>query len=193
MAGQDIAGRFNPKGIFLLAGALTVVFIPSACSEPAAEERGYEVPNSLCGDRVPPEVLDPLLPPGTSLSFDSTGEDSPLGYCRLKVDGEQVLSVGIEWHGEGTELREAANIVVGLRGRDRVGLGGEGEKVIEESPYMYSRTGAIAEVRCKDPRMPGMKLFVSARIDTERTPKASEMKHLIASYSRAVGNSNECV
>jgi len=189
---QRIVGQNFLTKVSLPIGALVAALMVGSCSEPVEAKREYKVPASLCGKKVPPEVLAPLLPPGKRVSSSSTGEGDPLEYCRLKVDGEQVLSLSVEWRGEGTGLREAANTVVGLRERDEVGLGGEGEEVTEEPPYLYSRIGAVAKVSCKNPRMTDMNLFVSARVDTEETPKAAEMKNLIASYERAVGESDEC-
>jgi hypothetical protein len=163
----------------------------SACSSPP--DREYETPESLCGVTVPTDRLEPFLPGGKEVSVHpGAAEIDGIERCRLHVDGDEVLSFTTEWWEKGTGLREAATSAAGLSGHDSIGLGGD-EKVREEPPYMYSKTGALAEVSCAKPRKADQELFASARVSAAGEPDEAAMKELIAAYAEAVGKSDECV
>ncbi|WP_157839929.1 hypothetical protein [Streptomyces megasporus] len=173
-----------------LAAAAVLGLCVSACSTPPEKE--YATPDALCGTSVPADRLEPFLPAGKEVSTrPGAGGVDGIERCRLHVDGREVLSVTTEWWEKGTGVREAAASMAGLSGRDAIGLNGD-EKVTEEPPHLYSRTGAITEVVCVKPRKPDQELFASVRISGGRTPGATEVKEFIAAYAEAVGKSDEC-
>ncbi|MFH0245259.1 hypothetical protein ACGRHY_23225 [Streptomyces sp. HK10] len=141
---------------------------------------------------VPTDRLEPFLPGGEEISVrPGVAEIDGIERCRLHVDGKEVLSFTTEWWEEGTGLREAATSAAGLSGHDSIGLGGD-EKVREELPYMYSKTGALAVVSCAKPRKADQELFASARVSAVGKPDEAAMKKLIAAYAETVGKSDEC-
>jgi hypothetical protein len=88
----------------VLAGC--VAFLLSGCGE----ERDYAVPAKVCGARVEPDLLEPLLPPGDKLTAtkDDFGGNRGLEGCTVHVDGRVVLSTQGEWRAERLSAEEAA-------------------------------------------------------------------------------------
>ncbi|MTE18153.1 hypothetical protein F0L17_03205 [Streptomyces sp. TRM43335] len=169
--------RFGAAFLGILATTLGL----SACAE--KEERGYEIPSSLCGTAIQAETLKPLMPPGKEMNTETSSLVEGVKRCRVFVDGDQVLSASIDWREEGQSLTDAASLVPGVD---------PGDKETDDGHYLYSAFGAIGEVACPNPRKPDRKLFVTALSREDEAPGEAAMKEFIAAYAETVAKSDEC-
>ena len=74
------------------ATAAAVLLAAAACSA-SGTDRDYAVPADVCGVRVGPDLLKPLLPGGEKLSQKSYDAGAGSPRCRVLVDGQLVLYV----------------------------------------------------------------------------------------------------
>jgi hypothetical protein len=69
---------------------LSLVLVPvllAACSD--SEEATYTVPETVCGVRIDPDALRPLLRPGDTLETENISGDPIPGECRILTDSQQ--------------------------------------------------------------------------------------------------------
>jgi hypothetical protein len=163
-----------------VVGALLLGLGTTACT---SQEKNYEIPSSMCGTAVSPDLTEPLLPPGDKISTALSDKADGMKRCLVYVDDEQVLTFNIEWWRKGTSLARYASVFPNVE---------PGDKETEDGRYLYSETGAIGKVVCPEPRKPDDDLFVAARVDEPGKPDEAAMKELIAAYAEAVGKSDEC-
>ncbi|MEE1939004.1 hypothetical protein V1L54_06170 [Streptomyces sp. TRM 70361] len=168
--------------LILAAGVLALGLGTAACSS-EQEKRNYEIPSSLCGTAVPSGPLESLLPSGDQISASESSKAEGLDRCLIDVDGEPALDLSIEWWEDTDSLRDYASVFPGVE---------PGDKETEDGRYLYSDTGAVGEVTCKNPRVSDGKLFVAARVADSGSPDEAAMKKLIAAYAEAVAKSGEC-
>jgi hypothetical protein len=71
----------NRRTISLSSIFLAFVPLLTACG--GGEEREYVVPEEICGARIDPELLEPLLPPGEE--FRQSDDIAPMG-CTISID-----------------------------------------------------------------------------------------------------------
>ncbi|GAA3631354.1 hypothetical protein ACG5V6_08290 [Streptomyces chitinivorans] len=173
----------KPRGRFGAAftGVLAITLTASACTE--KEERGYDIPDSLCGTAVQAETLKPLMPPGKEVSMAPSSAVKGLKRCRVSVDGEPALSASIDWQEKGRSPSDVASFFAGVD---------PGDKTAGDGRYLYSEFGAVGEVVCPNPREPDRKLFVTALSREDEAPGEAAMKEFITAYAEAVGKSDEC-
>ncbi|WP_431903020.1 hypothetical protein [Amycolatopsis thermoflava] len=84
----------NFGGVLALAGLLAV----GGC----AADRGYAVPDHVCGVPVDAAALAPLLPGGEGLTESFTDKGQGSVSCRLSVDGSTVLYLAADLTDRGT-------------------------------------------------------------------------------------------
>ncbi|HZG06685.1 MAG TPA: hypothetical protein VE546_24495 [Streptomyces sp.] len=163
-----------------VVGALLLGLGTAACSP---QERNYEIPSTMCGTAVSPDLLEPLLPPGDKISTTLSDRAEGMKRCLVNVDGEQVLAFNIEWREKGSSLFNFASVFPGVDPSD---------KESEDGRYLYSDTGAVGKVTCPKPRKTSGDLFVATRVANSGKPDEAAMRKLIAAYAEAVGTSDEC-
>jgi hypothetical protein len=155
----------------------------SACSSPPTQE--YEIPTSLCGTSVSPDVLKPLLPAGERVSFRAT-RSTGVRRCYVNVDGKEALAAAVEWYEQGSTLNYVAARTIGVE---------PGEKTTDDKRYLYSSTKAIGLVECVDPSKIDKDvdgdLFTSIRIEGGPATE-SEILALITDYTDAMAGSAAC-
>ncbi|MGW7362996.1 hypothetical protein ACWGI8_06085 [Streptomyces sp. NPDC054841] len=142
-------------------GLMCAVLLASliACSGSPFNEAD-EVPDTICGTKIDPDLTQPLLEPG-EISEDNrvdwdTGWYAP---CVIAVDGKPALYFTFSWHTgtAGDLLKSAAKNVAGgpLDGATHVDLG--------FSDSVVANHGAIATTRCKSEKADNftLRMFVS--------------------------------
>ncbi|WP_432064445.1 hypothetical protein [Streptomyces sp. C10-9-1] len=80
------------RGVLTGAALLSLLAPTTACTAFG----GYDVPDSVCGRPIAPEVLAPLLPEGENLKERHRSADEDASMCTLSVDGDAALVVE-EW------------------------------------------------------------------------------------------------
>ncbi|MCP9957026.1 hypothetical protein [Streptomyces sudanensis] len=175
------------KGIFIKRSAALLVasLALNACS--SASHREYQTPDSLCGVKVPKDLMEAVLPSGKKVSQtpkDGTGSRS----CYLDVDEEGALVATVEWVKDGTSLEDFSRIAYGID---------SGDKTTADRRYLYSPTGAAGFVKCPAPGRKYVERDVNgdllAWIRTGGEPvKESDMKSLIVAYTEALADSTAC-
>lgn len=170
------------KPLFILALAVAA----SGCSQPK-EERAFEVPDSLCGTKVSPELLSPVLPgSGKDIEVErSTPGMKGALSCKVVVDGTTVLTAGWSWMEKGKTPRSVAYDNPYLKIAEHEG--GDGK-------YVYSSTGGVSRVTC-DPivahRKGAYELFAKIFV-SEGERSAPAMEKLITAYAETLSTSSEC-
>ncbi|MEV0262771.1 hypothetical protein AB0I49_15715 [Streptomyces sp. NPDC050617] len=84
---MNIEGR--AKWITYTLAMIVVLAGAGGCGE----SEGYAVPESLCGKKVAPQLLRPLLPAGERIDVRQGLEDDWSETCRVSVDKELVLYI----------------------------------------------------------------------------------------------------
>ncbi|WP_101256078.1 hypothetical protein [Streptomyces barkulensis] len=172
------------SGSRLAVSAAFVLLLGLGTASCSAQEKNYEIPSSLCGTAVSPDLTEPLLPPGEEISTAVSDRADGMTRCLVYVDDTQVLTFNIEWWKKGTSPARFASVFPNVE---------PGDKETEDGRFIYSGTGAVGKVTCPEPRKPDDDLFVAARVDEPGKPDEAAMKKLIAAYAEAVGKSGECV
>ncbi|MEU4686288.1 hypothetical protein [Streptomyces xinghaiensis] len=174
----------SPRVRITASAATAFILMPivSACSDPIRE---YATPDALCGVKVSPRALEPLMPPGAEVSSREK-EGSGARRCDVMVDGKTVLATAVEWYEGGSSLEYVAARTVGVE---------PGDKKTTDKRYLFSDTGAIGLVQCADPdkidRDVDGDLFSSARISGQSATE-SEFKAFIVNYTEALSDSEAC-
>ncbi|MGW0191197.1 hypothetical protein ACWDV7_36525 [Streptomyces sp. NPDC003362] len=105
------------------------------------------LPETLCGTRVDPDLLKPLLPPDTAVSEENDVDresPSPSSWCLVSADGETAIRLRFAWHSDRIDPLKVANStssVSQLEVPERVEIS-EGRAVVGNS-------GTIATTACK--------------------------------------------
>ncbi|MER5210868.1 hypothetical protein ABT063_09885 [Streptomyces sp. NPDC002838] len=172
------AARLRARAALTLVTAATALLSTAACSP---SDKHYTVPNSICGIKVPQNVLKPVLPNGEELTEHPESSGSTK-RCRIHVDGESVLSASTERWEDETTASDVAQSALGVDPQDQQSDGGR---------YIYSSTGAVGKVDCAKADEAHEPLWASVRV-THDDAKAADMLKLIRGYGEAVGSSEEC-
>lgn len=171
--GRAVAATMSVLALSLALGA---------CSSPTQE---YDIPTSLCGTKVSPDVLRPLLPAGENVSF-RTIRGFGARRCYVNVDGKEALAAAVELYEQGSSLDYVATSAIGVE---------PGDRETADKRYMYSSTGAIGRVKCVDPskidKDTDGELFTSIRIEGEPATE-SQILALITDYTDAMADSAAC-
>lgn len=172
-----------PKTLVVLALAIAA----SGCSQPR-EGRAFEVPDSLCGTHVSPDLLSPVLPEsGKSIEVRrSTPDMKGALSCKVVVDGTIALTAGWSWMAKGKTPRSVAYDNPYLKIAEYEG--GDGA-------YVYSSTGGVSRVTCEPVvahRKGAYELFAQIFVsDGEKAAPA--MEKLLQAYAKGLATSPECV
>ncbi|MFI6086099.1 hypothetical protein ACIBBB_35095 [Streptomyces sp. NPDC051217] len=164
-------------------GALSLVLLASACSEPAEE---YEVPQALCGVEVPGDVLDPLLPGGGKVS-ERSKTASGVKRCYVSVDDKVALSTSIEWYEADTPVAEIAEKTIGAD---------PGDRVTGDKRYSYSGKGGAGLIRCEDSSTIDKDvdgdLYTTVRVGGDDSAEPAAVLKAIEAYTDAAPAAGEC-
>ncbi|KOX26004.1 MULTISPECIES: hypothetical protein [unclassified Streptomyces] len=176
----------HAKALAVLALALAV----SGCSQPEEEAvRAFEVPDSLCGTPVAPDLLSPLLPAGGEKievrQRDAAVRDA-LG-CSVVVDNTVVLSSSWGWEeietNPGREARENPYVR-----RDKYES--------KDGTYVYAERGGVGKVTCepvKQHRKGEMELYLGIIVSDPGRPDAAAVEKLLKAYAKALEKLPQCV
>ncbi|MFF5960912.1 hypothetical protein [Streptomyces luteogriseus] len=172
------AARPRGRATLLLAAAMTALLSIAACS---SSDKQYMIPDSLCGIKVPQDVLKAVLPNGEELKErpESSGGTK---RCRIHVDGESVLSTSTEHWEDETTASDVAQSALGVDPQDQRSDAGR---------YIYSSTGAVGKVNCAQADKAHEPLWASVRV-THDDAQDADMLKLIKAYAEAVGSSQAC-
>ncbi|MFF8954569.1 hypothetical protein [Streptomyces sp. NPDC014894] len=181
--------RPRPAAVATAAGAALLALLASGCtgSEPEAA-KSYQVPDSLCGTAVEPDLLEPALPPGEKIS---TRKKTSVGYerCHVLVDDTAVLSVRKSWWDADTTAPEVAS-------SERGGGVELDAQLSDDRRLAWSTKGAVGQVHCPkpsaDPDQRDSRLFATFVIFGDGKAKESQMRKLITAYTESVSTSAEC-
>ncbi|WP_432126639.1 hypothetical protein [Streptomyces sp. bgisy082] len=174
----------HTKALAILALAAAA----SGCSQPEEAVRAFEVPNSLCGTPVSPDLLSPLLPAdGEKLEVKrrTPGMDGAMS-CHAVVDGTIALSFFWEWRIE-TDLAKVA------RSNPYVNLGTHEGK---DGTYVYADKGGVSHVTCEPVQASlkeGGKMYARIIVSDKGRPDSAATEKLIRSYAKALEKLPECV
>lgn len=160
------------------ASFAAVVTVTVSCSSPVRE---YKVPTALCGVKIAPAVLEPVLPPGNEVTLHPTDVGGNK-RCRLHVDGASVLSASIERWEQDTSTQDVASGALAVDPLDNQS---------KDRRFIYSKTGAVGRVNCPDPQTSDGSLWATVRVTHDDATEA-DMKSLITAYADSVAASGEC-
>jgi hypothetical protein len=172
------AARPRARAALTLVTAMTALLSIAACS---SSDKQYTVPESLCGIKVPQDVLRAVLPNGEKLTERPESSESAK-RCRIHVDGEAVLSASTEHWEDETTANDVAQSALGVDPQDQHD---------DEGRYIYSSTGAVGKVDCAEAEKAHEPLWASVRV-THDDAKDADMLKLIRTYAKAIGSSKEC-
>lgn len=120
--------------------AVVALCIGSLAVTSCGKEREYAVPRDLCGVKVSPELVEPFLPAGDSVS-QNDGLDPPevAGiWCAVSVDGREELKVTGDW-----VLKSNLDTrISGISHPSRI-RGGK---------YVVGKRGATTALPCRNPK-----------------------------------------
>ncbi|MYW47983.1 hypothetical protein [Streptomyces sp. SID161] len=169
------------RGARAAAMALAVWGLVSGCSESDAKQE-YDVPRALCGVRLDPDVVSPLLPAGRTIRVGETRPVSSRQNCRVDVDGHWAMMLNLEWWDEDVSSTLVAS---GNPRLEKAELASDGD--------FYSGTGAVKLVRgCKTSEHVRQLLYTSLQISDPDLGDIAAMKKLSADFTEAVGRSDAC-
>ncbi|WP_416972486.1 hypothetical protein [Streptomyces sp. 4F14] len=164
-----------------LAGAFSVV----ACSADGGDdEKNYSIPGSLCEISSDPNLIDPFLPGGDSLTVKSSILSGGAARCDVTVDGKVTVREILTWWGD----RESAVTVAAAYANTDDG------KVTDDERYLYSGVGAVGKTSesCKSTEHPDQDLYGVVQVFTAGRSNPEAMKKLIISYIKGLEASAEC-
>ncbi|MCF6526266.1 hypothetical protein [Streptomyces sp. JJ36] len=161
--------------------ALVLATLASGCGNDGAD-RGYVVPETLCGVTVAPELLEPLLPPGEEITVSTHTPAGSITACEVSVDGKEAFSVRREWWEEGWSARRFAESQAYVDPEKESGGGG----------LVWSGRGAVAAVECRDPDFAGQALFVVAKMEADGRSDAPAVRGFTEAYGEAYAGSDAC-
>lgn len=169
------------RPVVLASLTVLAVSLLGGCSTKTID---YTVPDSLCGTRLPRELLRPLLPPGDRLKshLDDSSLDGGEQHCQLSVDKKEALVVSTEWYGERWSAAQVADLQPEL----------DAGTVSGNNDFQYGEKGAVKRVTCRHPRQDGWGLFVIAQITGRQEPGVKAIRKLTATYAKAVEKSKQC-
>ncbi|MFI8949187.1 hypothetical protein ACIGO6_22045 [Streptomyces sp. NPDC053750] len=105
----------------------------------------HALPQSLCGTRIAPEILEPLIPAEGDITERSDVDrqnPSSSSWCSLHVDGKAALDVRFAWHSDLVDPLEIANSVQSVSQLQMP------ERVTENPDMVLGNDGAIATTSC---------------------------------------------
>ena len=164
----------------MLAGTLAV----SACSGGEGGEKKYKTPSAFCGISLNPELLDPFLPGGNSISVKPSSPNGGTDRCDLVIDGDVSVRQTQTWWGYG----ESASTVAAAYARMDDG------QVTDDNRYFYSGTGAVGKTTasCKSSDHTDQNLYAVIQVFTHGRSDSGAMKRLITAYTKALEDSDAC-
>ncbi|MEV0779831.1 hypothetical protein [Streptomyces sp. NPDC050428] len=127
----------NRTTAWIVASSGVLSLTLAGCSTPEPKKE-YKIPNTFCGMRISPNLLEPTLPPGKKLTIrfsEAVGESS----CSVVIDKETALHITTAWHEKGTS---ALKVAYGQIGVDLT------EKISKDESYVYSDEGAVGKIDC---------------------------------------------
>lgn len=165
-----------------LSTILTVALVLTACSSgETSAKREYAVPSSLCGTKISPSALEPLLPGGKKISSQESGSPGNR-RCRVSIDGQVVISSLIERWKPGTTLESVAF--------GPYGLTPSGAKK-EEQRYIISDSAAVGHTDCHPQRKDGAQVFTVIRKEQGQA-ETKALEGAIIEFTDAVSTSKNC-
>ncbi|MGW1013867.1 hypothetical protein ACWD4X_27980 [Streptomyces termitum] len=168
---------------------LALALLLAGCSQPPEEKRAFEVPGVLCGTKVSPALLSPLLPAGGEKL--EAERSAPVGggmmTCEVAVDGTTALSLGWDWRKTGTSPGKVANDNPYLK---------LAEQKTPDGRVVYGEQSGAARVACEPAaahRRGAYELFATLKV-FEGRPDADAVKNLLVAYAKELEvSSEECV
>ncbi|WP_112469551.1 hypothetical protein [Streptomyces triticisoli] len=163
--------------ILTALGALVV-----GCSR-ASEVKEYDVPKSLCGVSVAPELLARLLPSGQEVDVQEKNPVPSRKRCQVDVDGKIALMASQEWWGKTDSLIDVANAHPKL----------DSAQPTDSYVYLSSGTGAVGRVKnCASPDHTEHTLYAVIEVYAKDVNDAAAMKKLITDYTEVVETGETC-
>ncbi|WP_181792883.1 hypothetical protein [Streptomyces sp. WELS2] len=175
---HNISGR-GVRSVVALLGAGLLFALTTSCSS-SSPTREYAVPSNVCGTRMAPSLLEPLLPPGEKVGAQPTSSVN-VKRCRILVDGKVAFSSSIEKRDANTSVGDVASSAYGVEPTD---TRADGDHTI------YSKTGAVSLVECPGSASANSTVWATVRIT--HNVKASSMHDFIKEYATAVGRGDAC-
>ncbi|MFF7332961.1 hypothetical protein [Streptomyces sp. NPDC008150] len=156
--------------------------LAAGCSDDP--QRGFAVPEQLCGVAVPSEALSKLLPAsGDELRTAGRAPgEAETGGCEVSVDGNTVLTLKRETAGAG---RSAWNILSYDHGA------GQAEKA-DGDKVAYTAGAAVSLVRCTAEGRKGDALGTYIVTVAPGRKDAAAMKDLASGYTAALEKLGAC-
>ena len=173
-----------------LFAATVVAALLTACSE--SEEATYTVPETVCGVRIDPDALRPLLRPGDTLETENISRDPVPGECRILTDSRQNIWMEPWPLGEVKDPVEWARYR-GHREAQETSLPG-----VAEGGAVWPR-GALTSFRCHEEEQPDdshaltpeINLSLEESIEDEEE-RMRRLEDLLASYVEGLRELYEC-
>ncbi|MFJ8133601.1 hypothetical protein [Streptomyces hydrogenans] len=168
--------------------AVVLALLASGCAQPKEEKRAFQVPDSLCGTPVAPELLSPLLPAGgdkLEVKRRHPGMKGALS-CDIVVDGTTDLGVDWEWREIGTSPGRIARENPYVK---------HDTYASEDGRSVHAERGGVIRVDCEpvaEHRKGEMELFASVMVSNEGRSDADAVKNLLTAYAKALSTSSEC-
>jgi hypothetical protein len=156
----------------------------AACANGGEQEKNYTVPGTLCDVSLDPDLLDPFLPGGNSITVKSSSPSGGTKQCDVIVDGKvTVRGIQTWWSDE----ESASTVAVAY---DKT----EGGQKSADDRYLYSGTGGVGQTAasCNSAEHPDQNLYGVVQVFTPDRGDADAMKKLVTSYTRALERSSAC-
>lgn len=171
------------KREFIVVSALAALgLLAAGCSDDP--QRGFALPNQLCGVTVPSGALSKLLPASGDelrVSGRAPGE-AEAGSCEVSVDGDTVLTLKRETAAAG---RSAWNILSYDHGA------GQAEKA-DGDKVAYTAGAAVSLVRCTSGGREDDALGTYVTTADPGRKDAAAMKELVTGYTAALEKLDVC-
>ncbi|MET9774216.1 hypothetical protein ABZ023_08060 [Streptomyces sp. NPDC006367] len=107
------------------------------------------LPQSLCGTRITPNDLEPLIPAEGAITERNDvdrSDPSPSSWCSLNVGGKEAVDVRFAWHSDLVDPLEIANSLNSISQLQMP------ERVNKAPDMVVGNDGAIATTTCRSKR-----------------------------------------
>lgn len=166
------AGAGGGAPMRLSAAAVAVLALSlSACS--SSPQREYDIPTSLCGTTISPDLLKPFLPAGKKVRVEDSPSRSERS-CSVLVDDKEAVTLGQSWWPEGTPAHKVQDDNPGLKPLKKEAEGGH---------FAYTDTNAVRLVPCTAAQAGHGMLYADGW--TSGSGDEAAMRKLISAYSEA--------
>jgi hypothetical protein len=172
----------SPRSLTILPllAAIAASIMAVGCSHDK-KDRGYAIPDKLCGISVSTKELTPFLPAGNQIKV-SEEDYSGTKMCKVTVDRTLVLTTTQAWIDQG---KTTAYFIAGqtLKKIDHS---------IQSGRFWFSGNQGFGKTRnCVDRRYK-QELYVAIQAQGSEHSDPDAMKRLITSYTQEVEKSAEC-